>query len=70
MTYTPVSCGTGHSFRGTRTLPYAYGGGECQSERALALGEDAFWSRVLDRTERDAAGVVKWSDRTKKVEGG
>ena len=34
--------------RGTRTLPYAYWGGECQSGRAPALRQNAFWSRVLD----------------------
>ena len=35
-------------FRDTRTMPYAYWGSECQSERAPAGGENAFWSRVLD----------------------
>ena len=29
----PVNCGTGHSFRGHRTMPYAYCGSECQRER-------------------------------------
>ena len=42
MPYTPVSCETGHSFRDTRTMPYPYGGSECQSERAPALRENAF----------------------------
>ena len=36
MPYTPLSCGTGHSFRDTRTMPYACGGSECQSARAPA----------------------------------
>ena len=53
MQYTPVSCVTGHSFRDSRTMPYAYRGSECQSERAPALGENAFWSCVLDRTDRE-----------------
>jgi hypothetical protein len=48
MPYTPVSCGTGHSSRGTRTMPYAYWGSEYQSKRAPAFRENAFWSRVLD----------------------
>ena len=66
MPYTPVSCGTGHSFGGTGTLPYAYWGGECQSKRAPAFSENTFWCCVLDRTQRDAAGIVRWSDRMKE----
>ena len=48
MPYTTVSCVTSHSFRDTRTMPYDYGGSECQSVRAPALRENAFWSCVLD----------------------
>ena len=44
-------------FRGTRTLPYAYRGSECQSERAPAWRENAFWSRVLDSSRHSDA---KW----------
>ena len=67
MPFTPVSCGTGHSSRGTRTLPYAYWGGECQSERAIAWRENAFFNCVLVRTERDTVGLARWSERMKKV---
>ena len=66
----PVNCGTGHSFRGHRTMPYAYCGSECQRERerAPALRENAFWSRVLGRTERDPVGIVRRSERMKEFE--
>ena len=56
MPYTPVSCGTGHWFRDTRSMPYTHWGCEFQSERAPAWRENAFWSRVLgwqiDRDEQ------------------
>ena len=61
--YTPVSCGTGHFFRDTRIMPYAFWGSECPSEKAPALGENAFWSCVPDRTGIDR----EWM---KKFEGG
>ena len=38
--------------------------------RAPALGENAFWSCVLDRTERGTDAVVRWSERMKEVGGG
>ena len=40
-------------FRDTRTLPYAYWASGCQSERAPALGENAFWCCVLDKMHRE-----------------
>ena len=40
-------------------MPYAYWGSECQSERAPALGENAFWSRVLDSGRE--AGMHRWN---------
>ena len=57
---TPVSCETGHSFRGTRTMPYAYWGSECQSERAPAWRENAFWILCLGQQiewERDRSAT-------------
>ena len=57
-------------FRGTRTMPYAYWGSECPRERAPALGENAFWSRVLDcgretevsrSTDKISKCLSKWS---------
>ena len=59
MPYTPVSCGTGHSFRDTRTMPYAYWSSECQSERALAWRENAFWTRVLDCGRETDAQMIR-----------
>ena len=56
----------GSRFRGTRNMPYAYWSSECQSERAPALRENAFWSGVLDKTDRDVAGVVRRSERIKE----
>jgi hypothetical protein len=47
MSYTPVSCWTGHSFRGTRTPQYTCWGSEYQSERAPAWRENATNSCVL-----------------------
>ena len=47
-------------FDGTRTLPYAYWGGECQSERAHALGENAFGSRFMDCGRE--TGMHRWTD--------
>ena len=44
--------------------PIPLRGSECQSERAPALGENAFWSRILDcgrETERHG-----WIDKTAK----
>ena len=38
-------------------------GGECQSERAPAWRENAFWSCVLDRTERDTAVIERQSEK-------
>ena len=69
MPYTFVSCGTGHSFRGTRILPYAYCGSECQSERAPALGENAFWSGILDnRSQRwSKHSEVGWKNERERV---
>ena len=70
MPYTPVSCGTAHSFRDTRTMLYAYWGSACQSERAPAFRENAFWSRVLDcgretevsrSTDKISKSLSKWS---------
>ena len=49
-------------FRDTRTMPYAYWGSECQSERAPALGENAFWSRLLDCGRETE--VSRWTDKT------
>ena len=66
MPYTPVSCGTGHSFRDTRTMPYAYRGGECQSERAPAWRENAFWSCVLDSSRQRCS---KYSEAEWEKEG-
>ena len=43
---------------------------EVVSFRAPALGENAFCSCILDRTERDVAGIVRRSERTKKFDGG
>ena len=51
MQYTPVSCGTGHSFRDTRTIPYAYWDSECQREREY------------QHQERTPSGVVSWTER-------
>ena len=52
-------------FRGTRTMPYAYWGGECQSERAHALSERTpFRSCVLDRTRREREWMTKTSTPT------
>ena len=45
-------------------------GCECQSERAPALRENAFFDFVLDRTERDTVSIVRRSERMKEVEGG
>ena len=60
MPHTLVSCGAGHSSRGTRILPYAYWGSERQSERAPARRENATWTRVLDcQIDRDTADKVK-----------
>ena len=36
-------------------------GSECQSERAPALGENAFWSRVLDCGRE--TGMHRWTDQ-------
>ena len=56
-------------------MPYAYWGGECSSERAPALGETAFWCRVLDcGRERELSRSIdtiskslsKWSPRKGK----
>ena len=68
--YTPVSCGTGLSFRGTRTFPYAYWRGECQCERAPVLGENALWSCVSDRIDRDVAGIERRNQGMTEFEGG
>ena len=38
--------------------------------RWAALGENAFWSCVLDRAERDTDGIVRWCERMKKIGGG
>ena len=32
MPYTPVSCGTSHSFRGTRSMPHTHWASVCESE--------------------------------------
>ena len=56
-------------FCGTCTMPYAYWGGEYQSERAPAFRENALWSCVLARTERGAACIVKRNERMKEFEG-
>ena len=73
MLYTPVSCGTGHSSRGTRTLPYAYWGGECQTERAPAWRENAFWSCVLgwqiDRDEHMNRQYIQESEQMQRTDG-
>ena len=69
MPYTPMSCGTGHSFRDTRTMPYAYWGGECQSERAPAVGENAFWSCVLNSSRKKCTVIVMRNERMKEFEG-
>ena len=51
-------------FRGTRTLPYAYWGGECQSERALAFRGNPFWSCVLDsgRERYSRHSAAEWQN--------
>ena len=52
--------GVQSGFRGTHTILYTHWGCECQSERAPALGENAFWIRVLDwQIDRDTAEMVK-----------
>ena len=56
-------------FPGTRTIPSTQWCGECQSERAPALRENAFWCCVLDRIERDTAGIVRRNERMKGVRG-
>ena len=61
MPYTHVSCGTGHAFRDTRTLPYAYGGSECPGRRAPAWRKNATRSCVLDRAGKE---------RMRKFDGG
>ena len=38
--------------------------------RAPALAENAFFNYVLDRTDRDTGGIVRWSERMKEVGGG
>ena len=69
MPYTPVSCGTVHFLRGTRTLPYAYWGSECQSERAPAWRENACWSCVLDRTSRVREWMKKFEEGRRPSKG-
>ena len=66
MPYTPLSCGTGHSFHGTRTIPYTHWGSECQNKTAPALRENATRSCVLDRTGR--ARESEWKN-SREAEG-
>ena len=69
-TWTAQWYNAGSRCRGTCILPYAYWDSECQSERAPAWRENAFCNCVLDRTERDTAGIVRCRRRMKEVEGG
>ena len=70
MPYTHVSCGTGHSFRDTRIMPYALWSSDCWSERAPALRKNLFWCCVQGRTERDAVVILRQSGRMKEFGGG
>ena len=83
MPYTPVSCGTGHSFRDTRTLPHAHWGKVCQREstsikreRPLELcsghkGErcsrDSEAERDNERDSREAEGRSKGAVEPRKL---
>ena len=51
-------------FRGTCTMPYAYWGSECQSERAPAFRRNAFWSCVLDSGRETK--VSRWTHKISK----
>ena len=55
--------------RGTRTLPYASWDGECQSERASALRENAFWSCVFDssRQRYSRHSEMEWENDRERV---
>ena len=50
----------------TRTMLYAYWSSECQSKRAPAWRENAFFNCVLDRTETDTVGTVRRSEKMKE----
>ena len=56
--------------RGTRTIPYVYWGSECQSERAPAWRENAFWCCVLDSSRHRCRVIVRRNERMKEFEGG
>ena len=69
MLYNRVSCGTGHSFRGTRTIPYPHWGSECQIERAPALEESGCWICVLDRTGREREWMKEFEGGRRPTKG-
>ena len=55
-------------FRGTRTIQYAYWGGECQSERAPAWRENAFLGLCLGLTDSQRYSMYSGRVNSRDIE--